>query len=416
MNLAHSRKCAANNYLRAAASFVPDRYLYETHFTQAFFKMTDTPFLVEIENAIASGTSSQRVRVLKRVCDLFASGSSRYSTDQIALFDDVLMKLAALVETEARARLARRLATMADAPPRMIRSLARDSEIDVAGPVLRHSERLEEPDLIESAATQGQDHLYAISRRRSLSENVTDLLVERGDRRVVRSVAKNGGARFSDAGFGKLVDRAGKDATLAESLGLRPDIPRHHFLKLLHTASAGVRAKLAADTPAAATAVKHAVAEATARISREVRDSSREFAKAKKVSKRRYNSNQLTESNVHAAAATQEFDKAVAALALLGRFPVDLVERGLLDRNPDILLILARAANCSRLTAKALLLMRAADRGMSPHDIEAALAGFDRISAGTAKRVIDYYVTRYNSGGDGVKPGVPEAAAITAVA
>jgi uncharacterized protein (DUF2336 family) len=379
--------------------------------------MADTPFLVEIETAIASGTSSQRVRALKRVCDLFASGSARYSTEQIALFDDVLMKLAELVEFEARARLARRLAVMADAPPRMIRSLASDSAIEVAGPVLRHSERLEEPDLIESASNQGQDHLYAISRRRSLSENVTDLLVERGDRRVVRSVAKNDGARFSDAGFGKLVDKAGKDSTLAESLGLRGDIPRHHFLKRLHTASASVRAKLAADAPnSASTAVRHAVAEATASISREVRDESREFAKAKKVSKRRYNSNQLTESNVHAAAVTQDFDKAVAALALLGRFPVDLVERGLLDENPDILLILARAANCSRLTAKALLLMRAADRGMSPHDVDAALTSFDRISTGTAKRVIDYYVTRYKTGDEATKPRFPAVAAIAAVA
>jgi uncharacterized protein (DUF2336 family) len=283
----------------------------------------------------------------------------------------------------------------------------------VAGPVLRHSDRLQDPDLIESASTQGQDHLYAISRRRSISENVTDVLVERGDRRVVRSVVKNDGARFSDAGFGKLVDRAGEDATLAESLGLRRDVPRHHFLKLLHTASASVRVKLAADAPDVATAIKHAVAEATASISRELRDESAEFAKAKKVSKRRYNSNQLTESNVHAAAVTQDFDKAVAALALLGRFPVDLVERGLLDENPDILLILARAANCSRLTAKALLLMRAADRGMSAHDIEAALTSFDRISTATAKRVINYYVDRYKSDEE-PKLGFP--AAIAAVA
>jgi hypothetical protein len=53
---------------------------------------------------------------------------------------------------------------------------------------------------------------------------------------------------------------------------------------------------------------------------------------------------------------------------------------------------------------------------MSPHDIEAALAGFDRIGADTAKRVIDYYVTRYNSGGDSAKPGIASTAAITAVA
>jgi uncharacterized protein (DUF2336 family) len=117
--------------------------------------MSDTPFLIDIENAITSGTASQRLRALKRVCDLFASGSARYSIGQIAVFDDVLLKLAELVETEARARLARRLAALPDAPPRMIRALASDAAIEVAGPVLRYSERLEDPDLIESASTQG---------------------------------------------------------------------------------------------------------------------------------------------------------------------------------------------------------------------------------------------------------------------
>jgi len=358
--------------------------------------MSDTPFLIDIESAITSGTASQRLRALKRVCDLFASGPARYSIGQIAVFDDVLLKLAELVETEARARLARRLAELPDAPPRMIRALARDAAIEVAGPVLRYSERLGDLDLVENASTQGQAHLYTISQRRALSEDVTDVLVERGDRRVVRSVAKNAGARFSESGFGKLVDRAGKDDTLAASLGLRRDIPRHHFLKLLHTASARVRSKLAADSLSAA-AVKQAVAEATASISREVRDNSREFAKAKKASKQRYNSNQFTESNVHAAATAQNFDKAVASLALLGHLPVDLVERGLLDENRDILLILARAAGCSRLTTKALLLMRASGRGMSAHDIEAALASFDRIGTATANRLINYYVTRHNT-------------------
>jgi hypothetical protein len=60
--------------------------------------------------------------------------------------------------------------------------------------------------------------------------------------------------------------------------------------------------------------------------------------------------------------------------------------------------------------------MRAADRGMSPHDVEAALTSFDRISTGTAKRVIDYYVTRYKTGDEATKPRFPAVAAIAAVA
>ena len=54
-----------------------------------------------------------------------------------------------------------------------------DSAIEVAGPVLSHSERLDDPILVESAMTKSQDHLLAISRRKALAEPVTDVLVEK---------------------------------------------------------------------------------------------------------------------------------------------------------------------------------------------------------------------------------------------
>lgn len=377
--------------------------------------MSETATLLyEIENAIANGSPRQRLRALKRICDLFAAGSGRYSDEQIAVFDDVLMNLAAVIETEARAKLARRLAALPDAPPKMIRSLAFDPEIEVAGPVLTHSERLTDPDLIENASTQSQDHLYAISQRRSLSEAVTDVLVERGNRRVAHSVVQNGCARFSDAGFSRLVSRADGDETLAECLGLRKDIPRHHLLRLLETASAKVRDKLAAAHPGISDTVQSVVAEVAGKISRKLRDSSPEFYKAKAATKRRYKTSQLTERAVHSAAASEDFDKTVAALALLGRLPVELVERGLLDQNPDIVLILAKAAGCSRTTVKALLRMRAAGRGMSAHDIEAALTSFEKLSVTAAKRVIAYYTSHYADGTARARAKVSEMLAAVA--
>jgi uncharacterized protein (DUF2336 family) len=354
--------------------------------------------LVEIERAIASGTVQQRLKALQHVTDLFLAGSGHHSEDQIAVFDDVLLRLAAVIEVEARARLARRLAAVSSAPPRMIRSLAFDDAIEVAGPVLAQSECLAEPDLIANASSKSQAHLYAISRRRTLSEAVTDVLVDRGDRRVVHSVVKNAGARFSDRGFGRLVSRAGDDDNIAESLGLRSDIPRHHFLKLLRTASASVREKLAAADPDMAGTVNAVVAEVANEISQKVRDASPAFRKAKRAAKRRFITRHLNEVDVHKAAIGEKFDKAVAALALLGHVPVELVERALLDKSSDIVLILAKAADCSRATAKALLRMSVADRGMSAHDVEAALASYDRLSVATARRVVAYYVKRYEDG------------------
>jgi uncharacterized protein (DUF2336 family) len=83
-----------------------------------------------------------------------------------------------------------RLAPIANAPPRTIHKLAFDDEIEVAGPVLSQSERLTEAALIESAKLKGQDHMLAISRRRTLGEAVTDILIERGDQQVLLSTAQ----------------------------------------------------------------------------------------------------------------------------------------------------------------------------------------------------------------------------------
>src|SRR5262249_50981755 len=140
------------------------------------------PLLDELESALMSGNARHRLKVLQRVTDLFVTGSSRYSRPQIALFDDVLIRLAAEIEVKARAKLSEQLASVENAPPRLIRSLAFDDEIEVAAPVLSASPELSDEDLVENASTKSQEHMLAIAKRIKLSEAVTDVLVERGDR------------------------------------------------------------------------------------------------------------------------------------------------------------------------------------------------------------------------------------------
>ena len=99
-----------------------------------------------------------------------------------------------------------------------------------------HSQQLSDADLVENAATKSQNHLFAIARRLKLSECVTDVLVERGNRKVIHKVAANAGARFSLAGYDKLTHRARRDRKLTLALARRRDLPRQYFLKLLETA------------------------------------------------------------------------------------------------------------------------------------------------------------------------------------
>ena len=354
-----------------------------------------SPSLIdELNEAVATGGDKERQRILERVADLFAAGARGYASDQIALFDDVLQRLSADIEVKARARLARRLAHIERAPPKLVRSLAFDDKIAVAEPLLLHSPRLSDADLVANATAKSQEHLFAIAQRLKLSEQVTDVLVERGDRRVIHKVAANKGARFSLPGYGKLTNRARRDRKLTLTLGRRSDLPRQYFLKLLETASASVRAKLEEADPQAVAAIRDMIDDVATTLQQEVRRESRRYAAALRDANRCFNAQPFTEATIHARAHGQEFTRTVIALAKLGRFPADLVERALLDKGEDMILVLAKAAGCSWTTVKELLLMCVAERNLQPDDLARTFERYGKLTRETARNIVNFYGQR----------------------
>ena len=332
----------------------------------------------EIQNTTTSGLAKRQLRALTRITDLFVAGSGHHSKQQIELFDEVFKTLVAVIELETRAKLSLHLSTLPDVPAALVRAFAADDAIAVAGPVLTDSTVLSDADLAVNARTQGQDHLYAIAKRRTISEVITEILIERGEPIVVRTVAQNAGARFSDGSFRELVARAGNDAQLALHVGMRHDIPRHHFLKLLETASASVSARIVAANPRLANAVQDAVTEVVDDINQEIRKHSPDHTRAKLRVKRLQNWHELSEGDVHAAARAQNFEKAAVALSVLACCPIEMAERAILNENPGVVQVIAKAARCSWGTVKALLLMTAADRRMSNKDLNRARDDYER--------------------------------------
>src|SRR6516225_66468 len=204
-------------------------------------------FLRDLDHAISQGTAESRERALWYATNLLITGG--YSEDEIRTFGEVIGRLSEEIELAARAQLASRMAQFGRAPTNIIHKLAFDDAIEVAGPVLTHSERLDSDILVANAETKGQPHLLAISKRKSLDAVVTDVLVLRGNQEVVNSVASNQGARFSGFGFLHMIKRAEGDSILAEQLGLRNDIPRHLFQQLIAKASEDVKKRLGRERP-----------------------------------------------------------------------------------------------------------------------------------------------------------------------
>jgi uncharacterized protein (DUF2336 family) len=371
--------------------------------------MRSLPLLDELEGALASGNINRRIDILTRITDLFINGADSYSEDQVGVFDDIMARLVNTIEAKVRAKLAHRLAPIANAPTNVIHMLAFDNDIEVASPVLAQSPRLDDRDLVTAGRNKSQQHLFAIAHRPALSETVTDVLVERGDRDVVHSVVRNVGARFSDAGFRMLVRRAAGDDALATEVGLRSDIPRQHFLVLLDKASSAVRQRLAAENPQAAPAIDGVVAEVVGGIRSEVRNASPDFAAAQTYVERLNRIQRIGESEIYQFARDRKFEETAIALSIMCDTPIDVVERALLDPGAEIILILAKVAGLSTTTTKAVLLLRAADRGMSAKDLEHALTSFNRLQPETARRVLSFFRARVK------KPAEPMVAPAVAV-
>lgn len=208
--------------------------------------------IAELDAAVRVGSPDRGDRILKQVTRLFLSNVDRLGEAQTGVLDDVLIRLMARTETGPLAELSEALCNVELAPQETIRRLAFHADALVAAPVLRHSRRVPQKDLIEIARTHSQRHLLAIAERKALDEVLTDILMRRGDAGVSNALAHNPGAAFSECGYATLVGRAERDDGLTEKLGLRLDIPANLLRELLAMATDVVRARfLTAPRPVA---------------------------------------------------------------------------------------------------------------------------------------------------------------------
>lgn len=361
--------------------------------------MEERSLIAEIEGTFATGSAEKQAEIVRRVTDLFLAGADTYSDLHVDLFDGVISRLAEKIETKARVELAHRLAPADNAPPMTVRRLARDQSIDVAGPILRRSNRLTDEDLLAIASNDSQDRLLAISKRSSLSEKVSDVLVTHGNRDVVLSVTQNEGARFSDASYNKLVDRSINDEVLAICVSMRKDIPQVHFDALISKASEVVFDKLVASNPNAVYEVHKVLTEITgqdAAAQQKVKRDYREAAAQFDIVRR---SGTPVDPVVCEYAAKGKFEETVAALSALCGTPTRLVESVMNDSRAesDFALILAKAAGLSWTTAKQICILRRKAFRYSPQAIEAARRSFDRLQLATAQRLVRFYNERHSA-------------------
>lgn len=348
----------------------------------------------ELEDAVQSGSREKRQDTLRRVTDLFLVDADRLNDNQIEIFDEVLLHLTRSIESKALAELGARLAPVNNAPKEVIRRLARDDEIAVAGPVLALSHRLTTGDLVEIANTKSQAHLLAISGRPSVDPIVTDVLVDRGNSDVVGKVVANPGASFSKAGFATLAKRAERDEGLLESLGRRLDMPAHLFRTLLLRATEAVKQRLLSSAaPELQAEVRRVLARVSGDLERET-SVGRSREDAQRLVILMHQAQQLDVAAFAEFARADKLEEILAGCSLLCGVPFDLIDHLVLSGRADALLVAFKAAGLDWPTVCAILKMRSFCRSMSEHDIEQARVEYMKLTSSTAHRVLRFWQVR----------------------
>jgi uncharacterized protein (DUF2336 family) len=360
----------------------------------------------EIETAINAGSADKRLKTIKRVTDLFLASAGSIDDEQIGLFGVVLERLIKTIEIRAIADVSARialaevssqLAPVAKSPPSVVRLLAKNDEIAIAGPVLTESARLSTEDLLEIAETKGEQHLLAISGRWWLKEVVTDVILARRYPTVSRRIVNNPGARVSAAGFAIVVGQAESDAELAIETGIRVDLPSALRQQLLSNATEAVRSRLLARAPPHIfEEIRSAIAAVSANVNREM-SKVRDFAAAKSFVTLLSANGELDEATLFRFAKQRKYEETVAALAVLSQSTVEVIRPLMQSLRDDGVLIPCKVAGLSWDTVSAILDSRFAAGSMGPHELEKAKAQFARITNDNARRLLRFWQVRSSS-------------------
>jgi uncharacterized protein (DUF2336 family) len=356
-----------------------------------------TSLIPGLDEIVKNGDPKRRAEAARRISELFLQGAANLRSDHVDLFDGMLIDLVPHTEIAARVDLAERLSRLGNAPRALVGQLAREDDILIAGPLLRRSPVIDEDALIEIARLKGQGHLLAMSERPALSPDLTDVVVRRGDREVVRRAAGNAGALFSPAGYSALIKRAGQDGVLTLAVGQRADLSGPQLKELLAGSIDIVRRRLfEVVKPDRQAAIKLAINEISGVAERV--ETGRDFAPAQRAILALHSAGELNEGALLGFAKTHKYEESVAALSAMSGVKIATLDRLISGDRYDPILIVGKTIGLEWAAVRALILLRLGPhRVPSPADIESARVNYARLMPSTAERVVSFWQTKQSA-------------------
>jgi uncharacterized protein (DUF2336 family) len=264
-----------------------------------------------------------------------APGLSAHEQDRLRRMTfDSLEFLARDQIPKVRQILSEALRDIAGAPPDVIRRLARDAELVVAGPVLQFSPVLTDEDLLEIIGTSPiPGALACISRRSVVNVKVADAIAATDDVDAIAVLLGNPSAQIREETLDRLADRAADIEAWHRPMVERPQLSARTAQKLARFVAANLLQTLSARRDLDADAIAAVAAVVSRRIDEidgdAKGDAKRDADEAAAMQRARtlHTAGQLDETSLDTALSSGDYAFVTAALSLLSELPHKAVRK-----------------------------------------------------------------------------------------
>ncbi len=196
----------------------------------------------DVKNLLTNPFGEQRAETAGKIAASFDPEGLSPTERQLA--EDIFLIMVKDAEIRVRQALSENLKDNPHMPHEVALSLARDVD-QVALPVLQFSEVLTDRDLTEIIKSQDAEKQIAIAGRATVSEEVSEALVQTKNEDVVVELVENEGANISDQSFETVVNSMGSNERLQGAMVNRATLPATIIERLMTVVSDNLKEQLA---------------------------------------------------------------------------------------------------------------------------------------------------------------------------